>query len=83
MCHRLFFGKTSHNKEYIENFCNDLKKPFYFACRKLYLYINPQCSYSRITPIRIRILSYIFLYLYKDYFVNFSKMVIDTGFKNS
>ena len=33
MCHRLFFRRISQNKEYIENFCNDINNPFHFACR--------------------------------------------------
>ena len=41
-CHRLFLRRISQNKEYIENFCNDLNNPFHFACRKWYLYNNPQ-----------------------------------------
>ena len=36
LCHRLIFRRISQNKEYIENFCNDLNNPFHFACRKLY-----------------------------------------------
>ena len=42
ICHRLFFRRISQNKKYIENFCNDLNNPFDFACRKWYLYYNPQ-----------------------------------------
>ena len=42
MCHRLLFKRISQNKEYIENFCNDLNNRFDFACRKWYLYNNPQ-----------------------------------------
>ena len=34
MCHRLFFRRISQNKEYIENFRNDLNNPFHFACRR-------------------------------------------------
>ena len=34
MCQRLFFRKISHNKENIENFCDDLNNPFHFACCK-------------------------------------------------
>ena len=33
MCQRLFFRKMSENKEYVENFCNDLNNPFHFACQ--------------------------------------------------
>ena len=37
MCHRLFFRRITQNKEYIENFCNDLNIIFHFVCRKWYL----------------------------------------------
>ena len=37
MCHRLFFRRISQNKDYIENFCNDINNPFHFACGKWYL----------------------------------------------
>ena len=37
MCHRLFFRRISQSKEYIENFYNDIKNAFHFACRKWYL----------------------------------------------
>ena len=37
MCYRLFFGRMSKNKDYIQNFCNDSNTPFQFACRKWYL----------------------------------------------
>ena len=37
MCRRLLFGRISQNKEYIENFCNDINNPFHIACRKWYL----------------------------------------------
>ena len=33
MCHRQYFRKTSQNREYINNFCNDMENPFHFACR--------------------------------------------------
>ena len=41
-CHRLFFKKGSQNPEYIQTHCNDLNNPFHFACRKWYLYNNPE-----------------------------------------
>ena len=31
---RLYFRRISENKEYVENFCNDRKNPFHFACQK-------------------------------------------------
>ena len=41
--HRQFFIKISHNRDYFQNFCNDRRNTFLFACRKWYLYNNPQC----------------------------------------
>ena len=41
--HRQFFKKISHNREYVKKFRNDLNNPFHFACRKWYLYNNPEC----------------------------------------
>ena len=34
MCHRQFFRVISQNREYVDNFCNDLNNPFHFACQK-------------------------------------------------
>ena len=34
MCHRQFFRVISQNREYVDNFCNDLYNPFPFACQK-------------------------------------------------
>ena len=34
MCHRQFFRVISRNREYVENFCNDMENPFTFACQK-------------------------------------------------
>ena len=34
MCHRQFFRVISQNPEYVENFSNDMEKPFHFACQK-------------------------------------------------
>ena len=45
--HRHFFIKISHNREYIQTFCNDRRNPFYFACRLWYSYNNP-CILTRI-----------------------------------
>ena len=42
--HLHFFRKLSQNPEYIQTHCNDRKNPFQFACRKWYLYNNPQCD---------------------------------------
>ena len=39
---RQFFEKMSQNKEYAKTHCYDLNNPFHFACRKWYLYNNPQ-----------------------------------------
>ena len=41
--HRHFFSKPSQNLEYIPTHCNDRRNPSHFACRKWYLYNNPQC----------------------------------------
>ena len=42
MCHRQFFRIISQNREYKNNFCNDLYNLFHFACRNWDLYNNPQ-----------------------------------------
>ena len=34
MCHRQFFRVISQNRDYVENFCNDINNPFLFACQK-------------------------------------------------
>ena len=34
MCHRQFFRVISQNRDYMENFCNDMENPFHFACQK-------------------------------------------------
>ena len=34
MCHRQFFRVISRNRDYVENFCNNVEKPFRFACQK-------------------------------------------------
>ena len=36
--HRQFFIKISHNREFVQTFCNDRKNPFHFACRHWYSY---------------------------------------------
>ena len=59
--HRQFFS----NRDYIRTFCNDRRNPFHFACRQWYLYNNPQNRCSILTRIRIQILVYLFVYLYK------------------
>ena len=40
------------SKSRISSLCNDRNNPFHFACRKWYLYNNPQCLYGIITPIQ-------------------------------
>ena len=40
--HRHFFKKISQNHDYVQTQCNDLKNLFHFACRKWFLYNNPQ-----------------------------------------
>ena len=34
MCYRQFFRVISQNRDYVENFCNDMENPFHFACQK-------------------------------------------------
>ena len=41
--HLHFFETLFQNPKYIEIFCNNLKNPFLFACRKWYLNDQPQC----------------------------------------
>ena len=41
--HRQFFETLSQNPEYVQTHCNDRNNAFRFACRKWYLYKNPQC----------------------------------------
>ena len=33
--------KISHNRDYIQTFCNDRRYNFQFACRQWYSYNNP------------------------------------------
>ena len=33
MCHGKFFRVISQNRDYVENFCNDLENAFHFACQ--------------------------------------------------
>ena len=42
--HRQFFRKLSHNRDYIQTYCNDRRNIFHFACRQWFLYNNPQCN---------------------------------------
>ena len=39
--HRQFFKKISHNRDYIQTHCNNLRNTFHFACRQWYSYNNP------------------------------------------
>ena len=32
--HRQLFRVISQNRDYVENFCNDMENPFHFACQK-------------------------------------------------
>ena len=34
MCHRQFFRVISQNRDYVENYCNDMENPFHFACQR-------------------------------------------------
>ena len=36
-----FFIKISHNRAYVQTYCNDRRKFFHFACRQWYSYNNP------------------------------------------
>ena len=40
--HRQYFRIFSQDPNFVDRFCNDRKTPFLFACRKWYLYNNPQ-----------------------------------------
>ena len=40
--HRQFFKILSQNPDYVQTHCNDLSNLFIVACRKSYLYNNPQ-----------------------------------------
>ena len=40
MCHRHFFRLISQNRDYFENFCNDRRNPFHFACHKWMSQLN-------------------------------------------
>ena len=42
MCHRQIFKTLSQNPEDVKQFCKDENNPFQLACRKWYLYFNPQ-----------------------------------------
>ena len=42
LMHRLFFKVLFQNHEYIQTQCNIANNLFHFACRKWYLYNNPQ-----------------------------------------
>ena len=40
MCHRQFYRIISQNREYVENFCNDVENIFHFACQKWINQVN-------------------------------------------
>ena len=42
LMHHCFFKILSQNREYVQTHFNDLNNPFHSACRKWYLYNNPQ-----------------------------------------
>ena len=42
--HRHFFRKLAQNRDLIQTHCNDRRNLFHFACRRWYLYKNPQRS---------------------------------------
>ena len=41
--HRHFIEKISQIPEHVQTHCNDRNNSYRFACRKWYLYNNPQC----------------------------------------
>ena len=41
--HRHILKNISQNRDYIQNYCNNRRNPFYFACRQWCSYNNPQC----------------------------------------
>ena len=43
LMHRHFFKLLSQNPDYVQAHCIDRNNPIQFACRKWYLYNNPQC----------------------------------------
>ena len=42
MMHRHFVRKISQNPEYVQTHCNNINNSFLSACRKWYLFNNPQ-----------------------------------------
>ena len=40
MCQRHLFRIISQNRKFIEKFCNDMEKPFHFACKKWFNQLN-------------------------------------------
>ena len=42
MCHRQFCRVISQNREYVENFCNDVENLFHFACQKWINQLNSE-----------------------------------------
>ena len=56
MCHRQFFIKSSHNRDYNQTSCKDRKNPFHFACRQWYSYNNAQYTYMNSHTINILII---------------------------
>ena len=42
MCHSLFFRRIDRNRDYIQTFCKDRRKPFHFLFRQWYSHNSPQ-----------------------------------------
>ena len=41
---RQFLIKLAHNRDYIQNYCSDLKNPTHFGFYQWYKYNKPQCD---------------------------------------
>ena len=54
--HCQFFIKISHNRDYIQVFCNDRRNQFHFACRQWCFYNIPQRFLKKPTLFRIQIM---------------------------
>ena len=47
LMHRHFFKIISQNPDYNQTLCKNLVNLFHFACRKWFLYNNPQCWFKK------------------------------------
>ena len=46
--HKKLLKRLSHNPDYVQTHYKDRNNPIYFACRKWYLYSNPQSKYFQM-----------------------------------